>query len=245
MQKIKKNFTDGPIFFRITAFTLPIILTGVLQNRYNMADSIIVDSFPGDPNAVAAVGATTSLYHLILNLILGTSAGAGIVVAQRFGARKYDRVKKILLFSLIQVTFVGVLLAQTELLFGEQLASPFIDANDPKKPEIIMWAMAILRLILNTYFICGIMGVFSGALKGLGVSISPMIISLLGVCAFRLTWIYAIFFPSERLTTITEMLFCFPLSWIITAVVLLVAMLFFRKKYGILKAKAKKQSKSL
>ena len=69
--KIKKNFTEGPIFFRILFFTVPIMLTGLLQLCYNMADNMVVGRFSGDPLALAAVGCTSSFNNLIINLLLG------------------------------------------------------------------------------------------------------------------------------------------------------------------------------
>ena len=69
--KIKKNFAEGPIFGRMVLFALPIILTGLLQLCYNMADNIVVGQFSGDEFALAAVGATGSLITLIINLFIG------------------------------------------------------------------------------------------------------------------------------------------------------------------------------
>ena len=54
----KRDLTSGPLFFKITLFALPIMLTGFLQIAYNMADNIIVGRFSHDPNALAAVGCT-------------------------------------------------------------------------------------------------------------------------------------------------------------------------------------------
>ena len=63
MQKTKKSteFTEGPIFFRMLIFAVPIMLSGVLQLLYNMSDNVVVGQFSGDPNALAAVGSTSAL----------------------------------------------------------------------------------------------------------------------------------------------------------------------------------------
>ncbi|MBO7303947.1 MAG: MATE family efflux transporter [Clostridia bacterium] len=90
--KAKPNFTTGPIFFRIFLFVIPIILTGLLQVAYNMADHIVVGQWSGDENALAAVGATGALTNLIINLLMGIATGSGIVVAQYFGAKRHDDV---------------------------------------------------------------------------------------------------------------------------------------------------------
>ena len=90
----KQNLTEGPIFSRLLLFAIPIILTGVLQVMYNMADNIVVGRFSGDPNALGAVGSTTALTTLIINIMLNLSAGAGVVIAQFYGARNSERVSR-------------------------------------------------------------------------------------------------------------------------------------------------------
>ena len=66
--KPKRDFTEGPLFFRITLFAIPIALTGILQMLYNMADNIVVGKFSGDDLALAAVGCTSALTALYTNL---------------------------------------------------------------------------------------------------------------------------------------------------------------------------------
>ena len=86
--KKQRDFTTGPIFMPSLFFTVPIILSGLLQIFYNMADQVVVGQFSGDPNALAAVGSTGSLTTLLANFAIGISVGAGVVVAQHFGAAK-------------------------------------------------------------------------------------------------------------------------------------------------------------
>ena len=92
MQKTKKiaSLTEGPIFTRLLLFVVPLVLSGVLQVMYNMADNIVVGRFSGDFDALGAVGSTASFTTLIINFMISISAGAGVVVAQFYGA-KNDR----------------------------------------------------------------------------------------------------------------------------------------------------------
>ena len=85
--KKKKDFTSGPLFLPMLCFVLPIMLTGILQVFYNMADNIVVGQFSGDPDALAAVGSTSSLTNLIINALMGLAAGSGIVISHAFGAK--------------------------------------------------------------------------------------------------------------------------------------------------------------
>ena len=89
--KGRRDFTEGPLFWRITLFALPIMLTGLLQVAYSMADNMVVGKFSGDPNALAAVGCTGPLTTLIINLLLGLAGGTGVAVAQIYGARDDKR----------------------------------------------------------------------------------------------------------------------------------------------------------
>lgn len=89
MVKTKTNITEGPMFFAMLKFALPLILTGVLQQLYNMADSIIVGKFSGDYNALGAVGSAAALVNIILNVMISLSTGAGVVIAQFCGAKNH------------------------------------------------------------------------------------------------------------------------------------------------------------
>lgn len=108
------NMLSGPLFKNIVLFTVPIIITNFLQLVFNTADLIIVGRFCGSVS-VAAVGSTTSLVHLIVNLFVGLSVGAGISTAQAIGAGDDEQIKKIIhtaipvaLISGIILTVVGV-----------------------------------------------------------------------------------------------------------------------------------------
>lgn len=97
MEKLekKKVFIEGPIFIRILLFVLPIIASGVLQVAYNMADNIVVGKFAYDGDiALGAVGSTSAYTNLITNFVIGISSGASVVLAQFYGARRYDEVSK-------------------------------------------------------------------------------------------------------------------------------------------------------
>lgn len=434
--KGKRDFTEGPLFWRIFLFALPIMATGILQILYNMADNIVVGQFSGDPDALGAVGSTSSLTNLVLNLLLGCAGGTGVVVSQAFGAKnnemvskavhtallfsffggllfmgiglgvsrpalvlmktkpyllekallyfriiclgipasavynygaailrsvgnskaplailattglvnvamnflfvlgfgmavegvaiativaqylsaiavvfllwregdqpygfhprrlrldlpllkrilrlgvpaglqgsmfslanitltgainslgdhvikaytitnnidaitftacnsfhqaamtftgqnygakKYDRMRKVALFCLLQVAFVGILVGQVELLFSRQLSMLYVAADDPNREEILRLAADMMRVLLTTYFTCGIMDVLSGILKGLGYALPPMLISLLCICGLRLAWVNFVF-PLEKFHSHIGLCYCFPISWVL------------------------------
>ena len=442
MQKsIKQDFTEGSLFFKITAFAIPIILTGILQSLYNMADNIVVGKFSGDPTALAAVGSTSSLVNMIINVMMGISAGASIVVShaygakqdsvlsravhtamsfsailgvafmtmaifisrptlalmgthldlldsatlymriiccgipasavynfaaailrsvgdsrtplfilassgllnvllnlvfvivfnmsvagvalatiisqyisaivavailikrrresygirprelgidtkilgrilrfgipasiqsslfgisnvlittaingfeqavisaktiagniegilyvtlnsymhvamtasgQNFGARKPERIKRSVLYCIIQVVAIGIIGGQLMLLFGEPLANLYIDPTDPAREAVLARSMEQMTVLLSTYFLCGIMESLSGSLRGLGYSTSPMIMCIVGVCGIRILWILTAF-KLETMHTPTGLFIVYPISWIATSLML-------------------------
>ena len=90
-QNTKKRFeidmVRGPILVKMLKFTLPLMLSSILQLLFNAADIIVVGKFAGD-NSLAAVGSNTALISLLTNLFIGLSIGANVVVARYFGGRR-------------------------------------------------------------------------------------------------------------------------------------------------------------
>lgn len=450
--KIKKNFTEGPLFFRITWFAIPLMLTGILQICYNMADNIIVGKFSNDPVALAAVGCTSSFNNLIINLLLGFAAGTGVIVAQLYGANekrllertvhtsflfsffggiafmiiglliskpvlmmmgtkpevldkavlymriiclgipansvynfgasvfratgnsklplailasaglinvglnvmfviglgksvdgvayatiisqyisafvvigalvikkeesygisakkfcfdkkllmrvlrygiptgiqssmfsisnmmiasaintfptttvsantiasnidslafttmnsfsqaamtfagqnwgagKTDRIRRIYWYTLLQVTVFGITVGQLVKLLVKPIASLYVNSADPNYELIISTALEISGFILTTYFICGIMDVHAGFLRGTGYSFSPTITSVICVCVVRVIWIYCIFYPIEKMKTPIGLYVSYPVSWSIAIIAFAVIVVFAFKK---------------
>ena len=116
-----ENMCKGPIFKNVVIYTVPIILTGLLQLLFNAADLIVVGWFSGS-NSVAAVGATSSLTNLFVNLFIGLSLGAGVAVAQGIGAKSKENTEKavhtaipVALIGGILLTFIGILLSKPML----------------------------------------------------------------------------------------------------------------------------------
>ena len=110
-------------------------------------------------------------------------------IGQNVGAKQYDRVKKIVWICLGCVLVTGLALGTAMCGFGEALLSIYITDS----AEAISWGMVRLSIIAQFYFICGLMDVSTGALRGMGASVSPMIISVLGVCGIRIGWIMTVF----------------------------------------------------
>ena len=122
MQAVKrKDFTQGPLFIRIFLFTVPIMLSGVLQLLYNAADHMVVGRFSSNPNAIAAVGSTSSLNSLIVSLLIGLSVGASVVIAQHIGAKRYDEVSRTVHSSIALALVGGIIFMVIGLLVAKPI----------------------------------------------------------------------------------------------------------------------------
>lgn len=143
---------------------------------------------------------------------------------QNFGAKKYKRIDKTLLYCLGIVLVVGVTFGTLMYSFGESLLGIYAPGN----PEAIKYGMIRFRFILLVYCLCGLMEVLVGTIRGIGSSITPMLTSIIGVCGIRIMWIFTVF-PKHK--TLESLFVSYPISWAATGVILVFAYLFLRKKH--------------
>jgi Na+-driven multidrug efflux pump len=127
------------------------------------------------------------------------------------GAHQYDRIKKIFGICALYVSAAGLIAGSTVWYFGENLLGIYITDSQ----EAIMHGLIRFNYIALPYFICGLMDVSTGALRGLGASLTPMLISVLGVCGIRILWIYTIF-QLPQFHTPECLYLSYLISWIIT-----------------------------
>ncbi len=125
MEKVKKqvNFTEGRIVIKILLFVLPIVITNLLQTFYNAADMMVV-SLSKEENAVGAIGTTNPFVGLIVNVFIGFSVGANVVVAREIGAKNRERVQNAVHTSLIMAILFGGL----GMVLGLCISQPVMQA---------------------------------------------------------------------------------------------------------------------
>ena len=119
--------------------------------------------------------------------------------------------KKILWICLGCVTVVGIVTGTAALAFGEQLLSIYITDSQ----EAIACGVLRMSYLCVSYFLLGMLDVSTGTLRGMGASVVPMIISVLGICGIRIGWIYSIF-QIEAFHTPQCLYLSYPLSWVVT-----------------------------
>ena len=146
-------------------------------------------------------------------------------VGQNTGAGRRENISRILVICLSCVSVAGLAVGWLAIAFSHPLLSLYVGQN----PDAVMYGTQRIWVIASVYFLCGIMDVMSGALRGMGSSFSPMLICVIGVCGVRLVWIYTVF-RLETFHTLQWLVFSWPLSWVFTFAALLVAFLFFRRR---------------
>lgn len=147
--------------------------------------------------------------------------------SQNIGAGKKERIKKIVLSAELLVFLTGLILGMSAMIFGEELL--YIYTNNP---EVVAAGMKRLRVITTTYYLCGMMDVMVGILRGLGYSIMPMIVSLVGACGLRLVWIATVFQIPEY-HKITTVYVAYPITWTITFLAHIITYLIVSKKLNL------------
>ncbi len=139
------DMCNGPVIPQMLRFAVPLMLTGVLQLLYNAADLIVVGRFSSDPNALASVGACSTLINLLVNVFMGLAVGANVVIARAIGAHDEKRASSAAHTALTISVIIGVLLGSCTVLFAEQF---LLWMGTPA--EILSGAILYLRI-----FACG------------------------------------------------------------------------------------------
>lgn len=194
---------------RIIKIGLPAGIQGALFSISNVLIQSSVNSF-GEV-FIAGNSASANIESFVYVLLAAFQQAAVNFIGQNTGARKFKRIKKIFWTCTISVSVSGFILGGLVYLFGRQLLSIYI--TDSKLA--IEYGLLRLAFICIPYFLCGLVEVTTGALRGLGSSLAPMIISVLGICGIRLIWIYTVF-EIDSFHTPQCLFLSYTISWIIT-----------------------------
>ena len=170
-----KDLTKGKPSILILTFALPIFLGNLLQLTYSLIDTRIVGSFLGE-DALAAVGATTTLSNLIIGFLFGLCNGFGILTAQYFGAKKMDRLRKSFAHALEFGIVVAILLTATGLIFLNPILV-FLNVPEGLTPVAYEYIAVIIAGLIATLFY----DVFAATLRAMGNTVIPLIILFLSV----------------------------------------------------------------
>ncbi|MBR0419618.1 MAG: MATE family efflux transporter [Erysipelotrichaceae bacterium] len=218
---IRHLYIDPAALKEILLVGLPAGIQSTVFSISNVAIQSSVNEF--GQIVMAGNGAASSIGDFVYNIMNAFYQSCLTFTSQNVGAGKRKRIMKILLTCIFLVTIFGLLFGNSAYYFGNFLLGIYSD-----DPSVIEAGLTRLRIICCPYFICGIMDVFVGSLRGMGSSIVPMIVSLMGACAFRLIYITTYFKVHH---TIEVLYYSYPLSWIITAFVHLLTFIIVYRRY--------------
>jgi Na+-driven multidrug efflux pump len=150
--------------------------------------------------------------------------------SQNMGAKRYDRLNKVLFSCVASVIVTGLTVSTIIYSLGPKLLSLYVPSTDPNREAVISAGMIRLMYVGLPYFLCGLMEVATGALRGIGKSWTPLIISLIGGCLLRIIWVATVFKAFPKLTVLY---LSYPITWFITPTIHFIALYFARKKMKI------------
>ena len=191
MDKRKGNtdLTEGKVWKVIVRFALPLLVGNLLQQFYNITDSIIVGQFLGK-EALAAVSASFFIYYFIISLVIGVGSGTTVVISQLFGAKQYQKVQLAFSSFFIFMLVGGIILSIAGIIFAEPV---FRLTNTPE--EVIPQAVAYFRIYIGGTFLFVTFNSIISILRGVGESVRPMLFILITtVLNIAFDWLFILVF---------------------------------------------------
>ena len=210
-----------------SAYLKPIfqvgIPAGIQSTVINFSNALLqssVNSFGS--TAMAGYTAANNVLGFLYVSVNAITQACMSFTSQNYGVGKYKRMDRVLFDCLILTVGVAGVLGGGAYLFGAQIMR--IYTQDPK---VIACGLEILAITTVPYFLCGIMDLFPGALRGMGYSAVPMILSVIGTVGTRIFWIFAAF-PQHR--SLHFLFISYPGSWAATIVMQVICFYFVRKR---------------
>ena len=214
---------DWKILWRILKIGLPAGIQSAVFSLSNIIISSAVNSLGKVTMAASSAGFNVEIMaYYILNSF---GQACTTFVGQNYGAAQVDRCRKTLKLCIIENIIVTGITVLIMLLSGRFLIGLF--NNDP---EVIEIGFMRLKIVYTSYIFCLLYEVMSAYMRGYGISLVPAILTMLGVCGIRITWIYTVF-PMSR--TFETIMIVYPISLAATAVLIFIALIIYRpsKRY--------------
>lgn len=201
---------------------LPAGVQGVIFSLTNVLIQASVNSFGAI--IVAGNSAAANLEGFIYFAMNAFYQATISFTSQNVGARRIKRIDKVITRGELGVVAVGLGLGLLTVTFGRTLLSIYSPSD-----AVIDAGMERLKIIAMTYALCGAMDVMVGSLRGMGCSVTPMLVSLVGVCGIRIIWLATIF-QIPKFHTMNMLFLTYPLTWILTLTAHVITFLIVRKR---------------
>jgi putative MATE family efflux protein len=212
---------------------LDIIRTGLpagIQSMVFSISNVLIQSSVNAYGDVVVSGntAASNIESFIYTAMNAIYQSCLTFVGQHVGAGKHERIKKITVMAVVIVTVVGLLIGGLCYIFHEQLLEIYKPGDSELQMAIREAGARRMQIISTTYFLCGIMEVLSGTLRGMGKSLLPMGVSIIGSCMLRIMWIFTVcpLFPGN----IQVLYLAWPVTWVVTSLGHLVFCIYAYKK---------------
>ena len=196
---------------------------GIQSTVINLSNALLqssVNSFGSI--AMAGYTAANNILGFLYMSVNSITQACMSFTSQNYGVGKLKRMDKVLRDCAILSISIAAVLGGLAYSFGPQILTVY--TSDPK---VINCGMEILAYTSITYFLCGIMDLFPGALRGMGYSAVPMVLSVIGTVGTRIVWVFGIF-PNHR--SLSVLFVSYPVSWILTIVLQVMCFYFVRKR---------------
>lgn len=206
--QLRKITIHKAIALRIIRIGLPAGLQGTLFSLSNVVVQSSINSF----GTLVMAGNTAGMniegfVYIAMNAFHQTALS---FIGQNVGANKYARVRKAMMICVACVFTTGVVTGGVCLLNARFLLG--IYSSDP---EVIAYGVQRMTIILLTYYMFGTIDTFTGGIRGMGYSVTPMIVTLIGVCGLRIGWVFTVF-QAHRSLPVLYM--SYPVTWVITLI---------------------------
>ena len=209
-------------FVGILKIGLPAGVQGIIFSLSNVVIQSSINSFGAV--TVAGNSAAANIEAFVYFAMNAFHQATISFTGQNLGAGNYKRINRIVILGEICVTVVGVVFGNLVVLAGKPLLGIYSSS-----PRVIEAGMARLKVVSATYALCGMMDVMVGALRGIGYSIMPMLVSLVGVCGLRMIWIATVFQMPEYHTA-RMVYISYPITWFLTFVVHILCFIWAKRK---------------
>lgn len=199
---------------------IPAGIQSTVINFSNVLLQSSVNSFGSV--AMAGYTAANNIFGFLYASINAVTQACMSFTSQNYGVRKFKRMDKVLANCAILSIIVSVVIGGGSYLLGHQILGIYT-----KQEDVIQCGMEILSISTIPYFLCGLMDMIPGSMRGVGYSAVPMILSIIGTVGTRLVWIYGVF-PEHR--SLYVLFMSYPVSWGLTIVMQAICLVFVRRK---------------
>ncbi|MDR0840532.1 MAG: MATE family efflux transporter [Christensenellaceae bacterium] len=192
----------------IARIGVPAGLQSALFCFSNVIIQSVINSFGSA--AMAGAAAASNLASFMYTCLTSVGQAALTVTGQNVGAGQYQRINRITGICLGLIMAVSVVLSTAFYVFADALLAIYA----PGDPVVIAYGRTVLLMHVYTYFLMGILEVLAGSMRGMGDSLTPMLVSIFGICGLRILWVYTVF---QANPTWLNLYLSYPASWLITA----------------------------